>query len=152
MPVLFDYECDACGARFEHLKMSASEPDPECPGCEALTRKLPPAVNIGTNKGRAVDIAQAEVEKMGFTNMKDNLREGDVAAPSLTKEQRALTDGFWGAGAGMPAALKGQNLLQLARGSAIAANAEGSNPVRKVQEAIRKTGGDGRPRFVDAKR
>lgn len=126
---MFDYECGDCGARFEHLKMSRDEPDPECPGCAALARKMPPLVSIGTNKGRAVDIAQAEVESMGFTNMKDNLREGDVAAPNLSPPMQAAVKNFWGGGA-VPA-LGGKNMLAVGR--AALAEGGGANPLTQLQ-------------------
>ena len=124
MPVLFDYECGDCGTAFEHLKMSRDEPDPECPGCAALARKLPPSVNIGTNKGRAMDIAQAEVENMGFTNMKDNLREGDIAAPSLAPPLQRAVDNFWRGG---------DTVLAQAKQGAAIARSEGSNPISLLQ-------------------
>jgi hypothetical protein len=132
MPVLFDYECGDCGARFEHLKMNREEPDPECQACLVIARKMPPRVNIGTNRGRAVDIAQAEVEAQGFTNMKDNLREGDVAAPSLPPGLQRAVNGFWG-GTATPA-LAGKDMLSVARGGAQQARDEGSNPISLLQK------------------
>ena len=131
MPVVFDYICDDCGTEIRnHLKMSRDEPDPECPGCAALARKLPPLVAIGTNKGRAVDIAQAEVESMGFTNMKDNLREGDVAAPALSPGMQKAVDGFWTGGN----AILGGNPRAIAKNAAAQASAEGSNPLTLLQK------------------
>ena len=129
MPVMFDYECGDCGSRFEHLKMSRDEPDPECPGCKAISQKLPPSVSIGTNKGRAVDIAQAEVEAQGFTNMRDNLREGDIAAPRLAAPLQKAVDNFWSGG---------QTILGQAKQGAALARSEGSNPLSVLQKRKRQ--------------
>jgi hypothetical protein len=54
---------------------------------------MPPLVSIGTHKGKAVDLTYRQLERSGeiraemtgdpsmkITNLKDNLREGDVAA------------------------------------------------------------------------
>lgn len=32
MPI-YEYECKTCQCTFEYLALSASEPDPQCPGC-----------------------------------------------------------------------------------------------------------------------
>jgi len=32
MPI-YEYECKTCNCTFEHLMLSASEPDPQCPSC-----------------------------------------------------------------------------------------------------------------------
>jgi putative FmdB family regulatory protein len=129
MPIMFDYMCDECGARFEHLKMNRADPDPECPACAVIAQRLPPNVNIGTKKSVAMDVAQNEVERMGFTNMKDNLREGDVAAPSLPPALRRAVDGFWNGGG----VFAGKDALAVASGGAQQARAEGLNPLTLLQ-------------------
>ena len=32
MPI-YEYRCKKCACTFEHLALSASEPDPQCPSC-----------------------------------------------------------------------------------------------------------------------
>ena len=41
MPI-FEYVCNACGHRFEFLKLPAATTDPSCPACQSpnLTRQL----------------------------------------------------------------------------------------------------------------
>lgn len=127
MPIVLDYLCTDCGTKIEnYFKMSRDEPDPECPGCKAIAQKMPPLVSIGTMKGKAVDIAQNEVERMGFTNMKDNLREGDIAAPSLPPPMQSAVKNFWNGG-GVPA-LAGSNIMQVARSS----HDGSANPLTKL--------------------
>ena len=36
---LYEYECKACGHRFEHFARSLSEKTPKCPGCGAADPK-----------------------------------------------------------------------------------------------------------------
>ena len=153
MPVVFDYVCDECGTSIKnYLKMSRDDPDPECPGCSAISQRLPPVVNIGTNKGRAVDIAQREAEDHGFTDMRDNLREGDIAAPRLAPHLQKVVDGFWGSAATPALAGKGPaDMLAIARNAAAQSKAEGSNPLALTQQKMRLHGGDGKPKIrVDA--
>jgi hypothetical protein len=87
--------CDACHASFRWLQMTKSEPLPSCPNpnCKGAVQQelAAPGVARGaapetswkvpqTRAGRE-KFAYEMAEGMGFTNMKDNLREGDVQAP-----------------------------------------------------------------------
>lgn len=68
---------------------------------------MPPLVSIGTHKGKAVDLTYRQLEKssevraemagdpsLKVTNLKDNLREGDVAAfaPQPSKEYQSQVE------------------------------------------------------------
>ncbi len=70
---------------------------------------MPPLVSIGTHKGKAVDLTYRQLEEssnfraemagdpsLKITNLKDNLREGDVAAiaPQPSKEYRDIVKGL----------------------------------------------------------
>ena len=37
---LYEYECDACGHRFEVIQKIADSPIPECPTCGGAAHKL----------------------------------------------------------------------------------------------------------------
>lgn len=91
------------------MHMNSEEPPPSfCPGCGEYMgegpQPMPSMPNIGTGKGRAADDAYRQMESasiaraeaagdpaLKITNMKDNLREGDVAgiAPNNLVTQMA---------------------------------------------------------------
>lgn len=98
MPMSHVLSCDRCGAEWRWLQMTAREPLPSCPnpqcGHQEVSKELAaPAIGRDaspqtqwvvppTRAGRekfAYEMAQG----MGFTDMKDNLREGDVQAPRI---------------------------------------------------------------------
>lgn len=137
MPILFEYECTDCGEVFEHLKMRSDEPDPTCPICLALSKKNFTTVNIGTNKGRAVDEAyRIHEQNTGMTDMKDNLREGDVAVPNLSPALQAQAKNFFGSG---NSPIMGE-LINKGRVGAQEAAKEGVNPLRMLHNVQRQTG------------
>lgn len=92
------YHCDVCDLIFDMRHESEDEPMPDCPKCiadgQAAASKIewvPPLPAIGTNKGKAIDLAQEIAEQdYGMTNMRDNQRPGDTAflpdAPMQTAE------------------------------------------------------------------
>ena len=106
MPVTRTYACPECDHQFSFLHLTRDEPPPDyCPGCGSYMGDeplvMPPLVSIGTHKGKAVDLTYRQLERSGeiraeitgdpsmkITNLKDNLREGDVAAvaPQPSKE------------------------------------------------------------------
>jgi DNA-directed RNA polymerase subunit RPC12/RpoP len=128
MAIYRTYHCSDCDRDFEIFHMSRDEPPPdECPYCtaepEAPYLPLPRGGKmIGSNISKAVDLTFKHVEESGqrafeasgnpaakVTNMKDNLREGDVAAvvPQPSREyQQAVASmgGSGGFGAGTPVA------------------------------------------------
>ncbi len=105
MKVKYTLQCPDCGEKFSVL-LDRGDPLPNfCQACGSYVGSdpdfVPSQMNIGTVKGKAADktfreysdatIAQAEAmgdPNIKVTNMKDNLREGDVAAmaPQPSKE------------------------------------------------------------------
>lgn len=118
MPVMRTYACPDCGGQFRHLHMTRDEPPPsECELCHAdMTDAQPelPRVNIGGSAiSRAVDKTYGQLEQQGLTNLRDGLREGDVAGPGLPNNavtQYAAQTGhsfFQGSTVAMPQAMAG---------------------------------------------
>lgn len=105
MPVIREYECEVCGAHFDIFHASRDEPPPDtCPHCggisEAPRLPIPSGGHIGgSNIARSVDQMYKQTEKaseyraevagdptLKITNLRDNLREGDVAAMPVNNE------------------------------------------------------------------
>lgn len=94
MPVIRTYRCPECLNTFEVFHESYKEGPPEaCHACGTSFGgvALPPKINIGgSNVAKSVDqtwemLSQDRYDPAGnlhkgITNMKDNLRQGDVAA------------------------------------------------------------------------
>lgn len=93
MPRTFLYQCSDCGGVFRYMHMSADDLGPEvCEVCEAPFEgepELPNPAMGGSAIGRSVAQVQAEMERTkytpdgavaeaGATDMRDNLRPGDV--------------------------------------------------------------------------
>lgn len=102
MPVTRSYRCTDCGTQFTHFHLGRDEPYPACPSCPPAEAQkpvewAPQGFNIKTNRSRAIDYTQSMAEtQFGLTNIKDNLREGDIAAPSApgpsSQEQAAMQE------------------------------------------------------------
>lgn len=90
MPKRRTYRCSDCGWQTEVLVWDDAEPAPDCPTCTAATARIPGLFAITGNRSRAIDLAQhiAETEG-GLTNLKDNLRPGDIAVPDVSPMQTA---------------------------------------------------------------
>jgi len=133
MAIVRTYCCDLCGAKFDKLHFDRSEPPPPCPGCEALqARQVPAGFAITGSKSKAVDITQNIVEKdYGLTDMRDNLREGDIAAPRLPTHLQPAVDKFFSASGGLIAA---------AKQGAAEARSMGRNPLTMLQSAEKASG------------
>lgn len=134
MPIMREYECGDCGTRFEKLHMHADEPAPECPGCQALAaRNVPSAFTIGgSTKSQAIDMTYKMIEQdHGMTNLKDNLREGDTAAPSLSPHLQKAVDNYW-----KPSG----DVMQAAKQGAKLSASEGSNPLMIAQRMAKDRG------------
>lgn len=161
MPVTRTYRCDDCDFQFKKFHMNRDEPVPECPMCAEKARNVPGSFSIGTNKGKAIDIAQSMAEEtFGLTDMHDNQRPGDIAAkaptpmhtaereaitraiqemaPALTQSQEAQAAAFWqhNSGANRPPAAM---MAAATRGAATARQA-GDDPIAQIHEAGRKGG------------
>lgn len=132
MAIVRTYLCEDCGTRFDKLHFDRSEPAPECPGCQALAaRQVPAGFAIGGNASKAGDLAYDIMSKeYGLSNMRDNLREGDIAVVTPPALQPALQS-FW-----KPTG----DIIGAAKSGAAAAKAEGSNPISLVQRAKKSTG------------
>lgn len=107
MPVTRTYRCTDCGAQFTHFHMGRDEPYPACPHCPPVAAPAPAEAKpvewvpqgfaITTNKAKAIDYTQHMAEtQFGLSNLKDNLRAGDIAAPSApgpsSQEQAAVKE------------------------------------------------------------
>lgn len=112
------YGCDSCNGEFEVLQDRTEGPPEECKLCGAAPDvpylPIPKGGKmIGSNVSKAVDMTFKHVEESGqrafeasgnpnakVTNMKDNLREGDVAAmvPQPSREYTAAVASMGGAG------------------------------------------------------
>jgi hypothetical protein len=135
--------CDECGTRFDKLHFDRAEPPPPCPGCAAISARqtvVPAGFAIGSTKSKAVDLCQDIVEKeYGMSNMRDNMREGDIAVISPPPIAQAA-DNFWSAGAKAAPAAMMSSAVSAAKVSAQISNAEGRNPVKMVQNSIKQSG------------
>lgn len=127
------YRCPDCSERlgqeftFEKMHFDRSEPPPECPGCLMASIPAPGGFAIGGSvQSKAVNETFNEMQRMGFTDMKDSLREGDTAVPRLPQPLQTAVDGYWGGGS---------QLINAARAHAQQARAEGVNPIEIVQKA-----------------
>jgi hypothetical protein len=88
MPVIRTYKCNDCGDLFEIVLESGNDADPPCPYCEKELQWRPGMFSIKTNKSRALDLTQKIVEQdFGLSDLRDNLREGDVAAKTAPRTQ-----------------------------------------------------------------
>jgi hypothetical protein len=75
------YQCLDCHTMFEVDHDRADEPEPPCPACDVTLQWVPKSFNIGTNKGKALDMTQRILEEdYQVPNFRDNMREGDTAA------------------------------------------------------------------------
>ena len=100
--------CERCGLQFRWLQMTSREAIPSCPnvqcGNEKATKELAaPAVSRGATpatswavpdtKAKREKFAYEMAEGMGFTNMRDNLRPGEIAAPPAPEPEMTAPNG-----------------------------------------------------------
>lgn len=83
------YGCNACNKEWTLLHDSSDETCTACPFCGAGAGWRPKPLRIKTNKSRAIDVTQQEMERMGHTDFNDGNRQGDVAAKGLRPQQTA---------------------------------------------------------------
>lgn len=152
--------CTDCGRRFSYIHDRADPPEDQfCPFCNAAetgdrmdyaSNRAPVATS---NQSRAVNDAWRQMEHAGFTDMKDSLREGDVAAPSLTPAQAEMAKAWDSAKAPAatisPATFQGQNMgvggatnfLEVARAQTAADRAAGiADPLSSVMRTLKQSG------------
>lgn len=90
MPVTRSYACSDCGHEFAFFHLRRDELAPDCPNCSGQAANIPGTFSIKTNRSRAVDLAQSISEReYGMTDLRDNLRAGDVSAPDARPMQTA---------------------------------------------------------------
>lgn len=166
--IIRTYHCDDCNREFE-VTCESTSPDPDCPFCSKVLEWVPGMFAVKTNKSRAMDTTQQILEQdFGLTNFNDNMREGDVAAKAIpdktaqqkdaeirqlsevaqavgqpmTEQQQQMAQNFWGGGA-VAQSLPAAEMLNNAKLSTAAANAEGVNPM----SLLHKAGKDGKLPF-----
>ncbi len=166
MPVVRTFACDDCGATFEITQGMNDEP-PDCPNCSRVLEWQPGRVNIIGNKSRAVDATQQILEQdFGMSNIRDNMREGDVAAmpaaaptgaqidaeirtvaeyatqttgaPTLNQTQAEMAKAFWAGGQTPLQKVPAAEMLNNAKASTALANSEGLNPMTLLHKAGKK--------------
>lgn len=92
-PVRRLYRCSDCALEWREVHQSMDEPVPDCPRCAVVATWVPPMPGLLTSKSAAVDYAQKMAEEdYGFTNMRDNQREGDIAAMEAPAPSRQVTE------------------------------------------------------------
>lgn len=97
MPIMRTYECPDCEGRFRFLHMTRQEPPPAaCELCGAAMGSAEPALAApaigGSAIARSVDKIWNDASKNGVGNMKDNLRDGDTAAPRISNPVTQYAD------------------------------------------------------------
>lgn len=131
MPIMRTYECPDCNGRFRFLHMTRQEPPPaECELCGADMGGAPepalaaPAIG-GSAIARSVDKIWNDASKNGVGNMRDGLREGDVAAPRVSNPVTQYAEqvghqyfqGGAGAGVRMPTDPNVSNVMTMIQGN-----------------------------------
>ncbi len=143
MALVRHYECDECGCKFEKFHFEKPIQVPECPGCQALAHKqtqIPAGFSIGSTKSKAVDLAYDIVSKdMGMTDMKDRLREGDIAAVTPPAMAPAVQN-FWNSGSSAAPAATMAGVISAAKVNAQTSDREGRNPMKMLQKSISASG------------
>lgn len=129
MAIVRTYKCEDCSTTFDKLHFDRSEGPPECPGCQAIAAKqtqVPAGFSIGGGTiSKAGDLCQDIVERdYGMSNMRDNMREGDIAAITPPTLAPAVNNFFRPSG----------NVLQSAKMGAQLATREGRNPMTMIQQ------------------
>lgn len=159
-------KCGTCKRTYYAWWPKDEKDNPPCTLCHPPEPwEITGAPSIGTNRMRALKVAEQEMLSRGFTDMKDNLRPGETAIKltprqsqmaddaaalgkamqgqgDLSKVQQNLMEKFWG-GTGRPGnpiglPNSGQMLAQ-AKSGAAAAKAEGWNPVQRIQNHVKST-------------
>lgn len=164
MPVTRRYLCDSCNYEWTHFHLQREEAYPDCPSCAAAEpASIPTTFAITGVKSKAIDYTQRMVEEdYGMTNMRDNMREGDVAAmapaPVQSREAQELTmavreaqpdlndaqieqvNSFWqkGVSGATPDQVRAQ-----AAPAAAAARSLGADPIEMLHKAEKQAGRQG---------
>jgi len=97
---LYEYECDACGHRFEIIQKFSDAPVERCPVCGGAVHKVlsSPAIQFKGSGWYITDYAKkSEDTKAGTTDAKDSKAAGADTkdakpAADATKDKKASTD------------------------------------------------------------
>jgi putative FmdB family regulatory protein len=84
---LYEYECGACGHRFETIQQKFSDPPPErCPKCGGAVRKLQsaPAIQFKGSGWYITDYARKDSGAAGAESKSDT-KAGDTATDTKTE-------------------------------------------------------------------
>ncbi len=153
------FNCTSCGNRWSVIDKEKTTEIPACPQCQTLkqyeirevvggTPDAPARVGpiIGSNKSKAVDAVYRMAEQdYGMTDMKDNLRPGDIAYKMPTEQvspemqQQLQKQGGSMFGGGTPAAMGQQhNALTMAAGARMERAQQGiGDPMSNFQRRLK---------------
>lgn len=154
-------KCGKCRRKFTAWWPKAATDNPACPICFPPEPWAPTAFTIGNPaRNKAIKVAEQVAAQQGFTDMRDNLREGDVGAKltplqntiadasalmtkeangvNLTAAQKEKVNNFWGGGSGRPPIrlANTQQLLATAKASP-QATSRADNPLNILQAGIK---------------
>lgn len=112
--------CVKCGFKYSHITKNPEAPDPPCPrpvryddGGKAVetcgTESVPIGMDLSWQKApasiggniaiKALDeTASIVMQDYGMTDMRDDVRQGEAAAPKLPPGQQARADAFFSGG------------------------------------------------------
>lgn len=164
MPVIRTYACDQCAHEWNETTATSDDPYPDCPQCGGESGWVPKSFAVTTIKAKAVDYAQAMMEEQGYTDIRDNQREGDIAvmgpAPMHTREAEDITreliqaakleseqvsqlppnlqeaaQGFWQGGMTTSPMPDGETARTIASVGALAARQDGVDPIGLLHQA-----------------
>jgi hypothetical protein len=102
-------KCRGCGHKWKRKTHNPESADPPCPNLDCglgqdpigmdLTWNKAPAAIGGSNTVKAIDeTARIVMEDQGFTNLRDDVRQGETMEPAIPAAARAAADAFFGGG------------------------------------------------------
>jgi putative FmdB family regulatory protein len=88
---LYEYQCDACGARFERIQKYSDAPIAVCPTCGGAVRKLisSPAIQF---KGSGFYITDYAKSDPGATDKSEKSEKSDKSEKADKSDKSAATD------------------------------------------------------------
>ena len=88
---LYEYQCDACGHRFEVIRKFSDQPLDTCPKCGGVVRKLQsaPAFHLKGSGWYATDYGKKDV---GGTDKTDTSAAKPAASAASSGDSAATTD------------------------------------------------------------
>jgi putative FmdB family regulatory protein len=88
---LYEYECDACGHRFEVIQKFSDPPVNKCPNCAGPVHKLiaSPAIQFKGSGWYITDYARKDSARAGKTG---ESKDSSSAEPSTSSDKTASTN------------------------------------------------------------